>query len=276
MPVIAMTQEMGSLGKDVALQLADAMGLAVLRDEVAEHIADKMHVSKSLISRLREGKAGFVERRTTDQRSVAVYTAEEVYTLAERGNVVIRGWGSTLLLRAVPHVVCVRVTRSFDKRVEWLKDKLGTTDTDFASDEVRRSDEAHAARMKQVFGVHWGDAVLYDIVLNTDRISIDSCVEQIRQLAGRPEFAETPASRAKLANLTLEAHVRSALKADPSTRETNVTIEADAGRVTLAGILLHAGEKDAVAQVAAAVPGVAAVDDRLRVMAGTKLFPQVR
>jgi hypothetical protein len=124
--------------------------------------------------------------------------------------------------------------------------------------------------------VHWGDAVLYDMVLNTDRISIDSCVEQIRQLAGRPEFAETPASRAKLANLTLEAHVRSALKADPSTCETNVTIEADAGRVTLAGILLHAGEKDAVGRVAAGVPGVAAVDDRLRVMAGTKLFPQVR
>lgn len=276
MPVIAMTQEMGSLGKDVALQLAAAMNLAVMRDEVVEHIADRMHVSKSLISRLREGKAGFMERHTTDERSVAVYTAEEVYTLAERGNVVLRGWGSTLLLRAVPHVVCVRVTRSFDKRVAWLADKLGTTDTEFAADEVRRSDEAHAARMKQVFGVHWGDAVLYDMVLNTDRISVDSCVEQIRRLCGRPEFAETPASKARLANLTLEAQVRAALKAHPATAETNVTIDADAGRVRLSGIVLHAAEKDEAPRIAAGVAGVASVDDALRVMAGTKLFPQVR
>ena len=276
MPVIAMTQEMGSLGKDVALQLAAAMNLAVMRDEVVEHIADRMHVSKSLISRLREGKAGFMERHTTDPRSVAVYTAEEVYTLAERGNVVLRGWGSTLLLRSVPHVVCVRVTRSFDKRVEWLKDKLGTTDTEFAADEVRRSDEAHAARMKQVFGVHWGDAVLYDMVLNTDRISIDSCVEQIRQLCARPEFAETAASKAALADLTLEAHVRAALKADPATAETNITIEAKSGRVRLSGIVLHAAEKNEAPRVVAGVAGVAAVDDELRVMAGTRLFPPVR
>ena len=34
MPVIAMTQEMGSLAKDVSLQLAEAMGLAVMRHEV--------------------------------------------------------------------------------------------------------------------------------------------------------------------------------------------------------------------------------------------------
>jgi hypothetical protein len=62
MPVIAMTQEMGSLAKDVALQLAETAGLAVMRHEVLENVAGRMHVPGSLISRLREGKAGLVER----------------------------------------------------------------------------------------------------------------------------------------------------------------------------------------------------------------------
>src|SRR5689334_15926202 len=140
MPVIAMTQEMGSLAKDVALQLADTLGLAVMRHEVVEHVAERMNVHKSLISRLRGGKAGLVERLTTDQRSVAIFTAEELFALADRGNVVLRGWGATALLRPVPHVLCVRITRPLAKRVEWLMAHLNTDDPGFAEAEVRRSD----------------------------------------------------------------------------------------------------------------------------------------
>ena len=81
MPVIALTQEMGSLAKDVSLKLAEALGLAVMRNEVIEHVADRMQVSTSLIGRLRGGKAGLVERLTTDSRSVALYTAEELFAL---------------------------------------------------------------------------------------------------------------------------------------------------------------------------------------------------
>src|SRR5881397_1196855 len=212
MPVIAMTQEMGSLAKDVALKLAESLNLSVMRNEVLEHVADKMNVPKSLISRLRGGKAGLVERLSADERSIALYTAEQVFAQAARGNVVLRGWGATCLLRPVPHVVCVRVTRSLAKRVEWLMRHLETDDAQFAEAEIRRSDRAHAARMNELFDVTWGDPVLYDIVLNTDRVSIDSCVEQIRELCGRSEFAETPESHALLDNMALETRVRVALK----------------------------------------------------------------
>ena len=99
-----------------------------MRHEVLENVASRMHVPSSLISRLREGKAGLVERLTTDQQRVAVYTAQEVFALAARGNVVLRGWGATCLLRPVRHVVSVRVTRSFKARVGWLMDKLETDD----------------------------------------------------------------------------------------------------------------------------------------------------
>jgi cytidylate kinase len=270
MPVIALTQEMGSLAKDVALKLGEQLNLAVMRHEVVEHVADKMHLSKSLISRLREGKAGFLERLSADQRSVALYTAEEVFALAQRGNVVLRGWGATMLLRAVPHVLCVRVTRPFNKRVSWLMEELGTTDREYAEAEVRRSDEAHAARMNHQFGVNWGDPVLYDLVLNTDRLTIDSCVDLIKQALSRPEFAETEQSRAVLANLALEARVRAALRDDPATAETNVTIEANGDRVVLRGIVLDNDEREQVEKVAQRTPGVAAVDNQLRLMAGSR------
>lgn len=272
MPVIAMTQEMGSLAKDVALELAATMNLAVMRHEVVDHVADKMHVSTSLINRLREGKAGLIERATTDAERVALYSAEEVFELANKGNVVLRGWGATCLLRPVPHVVTVRITRSFNKRVEWLMNHLETDDREFAENEIRRSDNAHAARMHRQFGVTWGDPVLYDIVLNTDRLSVHSCVEQIRQLTARPEFQESEASRQLLANLALSARVRAALKANESTQDVNITIDCQAGRAVLSGIVVNAHEQGEVEKVTAQVPGVAGVENRLRLMKPTRSF----
>ncbi|HBH37043.1 MAG TPA: transporter, partial [Curvibacter sp.] len=163
-------------------------------------------------------------------------------------------------------------TRSFHKRVEWLMNHLETDDRDFAESEIRRSDHAHATRMHQLFGVTWGDPVLYDIVLNTDRLSVHSCVEQIRQLTQRPEFQASEASRQLLANMALSAHVRSALKANESTQEVNITVEAQQGRIVLKGIVVNEQEHQQAEQVAAGVKGVSGVENRLRLMKATRTF----
>jgi cytidylate kinase len=270
MPVIALTQEMGSLAKDVALRMAEIANLQVMRHEVVENVAGRMHVPTSLISRVREGKAGLRERMGTDARSVAIFTAEEVYELARRGNVVLRGWGTTMLLRAVPHAVSVRVTRPFAQRVDWLMDHLGITDRDAAEAEVRRSDHAHASRMHAQFGVTWGDPQLYDLVINMERIGVDSAAAQILALAARPEFQETEASHEQLEGLALASRVRAALKSDETTHETDVSIEALRGKVTLTGLVLNDAELREVARVASTVAGVGNVENRLRVMAVRK------
>lgn len=272
MPIIAMTQEMGSLAKDVALELAASMNLSVMRHEVVDHLAGKLHVSTSVINRLREGKATIIERVKNDKDRFALYSAEEVFTQADQGNVVIRGWGATCLLRPVPHVVCVRITRSRNKRVEWLMNHLETDDREFAESEIRRSDDAHASRMQQQFGVSWGDPVLYDIVLNTDRLSVHSCVEQIQALTLRPEFQETEESRKLLNNMTLAARVRAKLKDTEATAEINITVEAENGFVKLRGIVINDREKSEVEKVAAEVRGVTSVHNELRLMTSTRVF----
>jgi len=272
MPVIALTQGMGSLAQDIAEQLAKELKLATVQHEVAEHVASKMHVSRSLISRLRGGKAGIRERQKANRDAMAIYTAEELLEAAAGGNVVLRGWGATALLRPVPHVPCVRIMRPMAQRVQWLMTALDTDDADLAEAEIRRSDEANASRMHEQFGVHWGDPVLFDMVLNTERMSVDTCVQQLKALLARPEFAETEASQALLRSMALHAHVRAALRGNESTREVNISVEGSGDRIVLRGIVINAGEHAAVEKVAAAVPGVAAVDNELRVMTASKLF----
>ncbi|HET8748980.1 MAG TPA: cytidylate kinase family protein [Ramlibacter sp.] len=272
MPVIALTQEMGSLAKDVAERVAQLAGLAVMRNEVMENVAGRMNVPPSLVRRVREGKAGLVERLTTDKQQFALYTEEEILHQAARGNVVLRGWGATCVLRGVPHVVRVRVTRSFDARVQWVMDDLGTDDRAQAEAEVRRSDNAHAARMHATYGVTWGDPLLYDLVLNTDRISVESAAQTILQLAALPEFEETPQSREVLEGLALSAKVRAALKANDSTRHTDVQIDAREGRVVLSGIVVNEQERTEAERIASTVVGTDKVDNRLHLMAITRKF----
>ena len=62
MTVVAMTQEMATLGKDVALGVCEALGLQQVRHEVGDVVAGRMQVKKSLIRRIREGKASKIER----------------------------------------------------------------------------------------------------------------------------------------------------------------------------------------------------------------------
>lgn len=276
MPVVALTQGMGSLAQDIAEQLARDLSLSTLQHEVAEHVAEKMHVPKSLISRIRAGKAGPIERLRTDSHDIAVYTAEDILEAAARGNVVIRGWGATQLLRPVPHIPCIRIMRPFEKRVQWLMKELDTDDRELAEKEIRRSDHANATRMHEQFGVQWGDPVLFDMVLNTDRLIVDTCVQLIKDLLKRPEFAETDASRAMLRGMALSAHVRAALSADEETQAVDVTIEGQEGRVTLRGIVANDAEKTAAERVAAGVPGVASVDNQLHAMTDAMRFPTYR
>jgi cytidylate kinase len=266
MPVVAMTREMGSLGKDVAAGLSERMGKPLVHHEIIGLLADKMRLRKSHVVRFLEGKAGIWERMTNDLTSLSIYTADETLKLLENGAVgVLRGWGAAHLLRAVPHVLAVRVCAPFATRVERMMERLQTEDRDLVEREVRLSEEAHAAITRRHFGVEWQQAENYDLVLNTERLSIDECVDEIAELLGQPSFQETAESQRILGNLALQMHVRAALRYDSRTQRMNIGIEAHDGRVTLRGVL-EAGlaEEDAI-EVAQQVRGVSDIESRLKI-----------
>jgi cytidylate kinase len=268
MTVIAMTQEMATLGKDVALGVCEALGLQQVRHEVGDVVAGRMQVKKSLIRRIREGKASKIERWASDEKTISIFTAEEVYDLAVKGNVLIRGWGATMLLRDVAHVPCVRVCAPLELRVRRLMERLETDDEDLARHEIEVDDAARAARMGEHFNVAWGDPTLYDLTLNTGRIPIATCVDQVVALARSPGFQETPAARAHLEDLALQARARAALKADTRTSSTDIVVEARGGSLTLRGIVVDDKEIAVVGEIAARVPGAKGVANELRTMAG--------
>lgn len=276
MPVIAMTQEMATLGKDVALGVCEALGLEQVRHEIGDVIAGRMQVKKSLIRRLREGKASAIERWSADEKTISIFTAEEVFDLAAKGNVLIRGWGATLWLRPVAHIPTIQVCAPLPVRVKRLMARLETDDENLARKEIRTDDAARAARMAEHFDVDWGDPSLYDLTLNTERVPISTCVDMVVALVRSAEFAETPESRQHLLDLALAARVRAALRANADTAEVDVTVTATNGALLLSGIVSNQSERARCVDVAGQVAGVTGVVNQLGVMAGSlggRIFP---
>ena len=268
MPVLAFTQEMATLGSDVALGVCEALKLSMVRHEVGDVVAGRMQVKKSLIRRIREGKAGKFEKWGADEKTISIFTAEEVFDLAEKGNVLVRGWGATQLLHQVAHVPCVRVCAPMDLRVQRLLKRLGSDDEDLARREIEVDDVARASRIAEHFNVKWGDPTLYDLTLNTDRLSIPNCVDLVLALVKGPDFQETPESRQHLADLALQARARAALKANDATSGIDIGIAARGGRFVLSGIVLNERERALVESVLVELPGSAGVENNLRTMAG--------
>ena len=265
MPLIAMTREMGSLGKDVATGIAGRMNRRVVYQEIIEPIANKMRLRKSHVERFLDGKSGIWERLTTDKTSLSIFTADETFRfLRNDSTAVIRGWGAVHLLKNIPHVIRIRVCAPLELRIERMMKRLATDDRQTVENEIQLSEEAHTAITKRHFGVNWRDPENYDLVLSTERLSVDECVEEAECMMKKRAFQETPESIRLVDNLALEWSVRSALRRDPRTTATSITVEAADGGVKLAGVVDTEEEADAARDVAAAVEGVKGVDNQLK------------
>jgi cytidylate kinase len=217
-----------------------------------------------------DGKASIVERWLINRRKLSRYTCEEMLRLAQQGNVLIRGWGAATLLRDMPQVISVRVCAPMDFRVRVLMEKLGIPDADAARQEavrqeIERFDTTHARALRATFGIEQEDALLYHIVLNTERLPVEACVGAVRELAGHARFQDSFAARTALANRLLEASINSALNDEIGIgmAPAGLTVSAANGNVTLIGTSSSGRLRAKAEKVASRIDGVRHIDNRI-------------
>ena len=267
MPVIAMTREMATLGKDVASGLAERLGLTVVHHElVAKGIAERAGIHESEVHRFLEGETSLLERWKIDRKRLSRYTVREIFELAAKGNVLIRGWGATYLLRSVPHVLCVRICAPMPFREQVLMRRLGRGNPLQARQEILRNDEAHNGTMRRFFQIDWTDPALYSVVLNTARIPVRDCVEHIVQLAQSAAFEETDESRATLHDAVLLTRVRETLEDRYGPTRGGIDVSVTGGKVMLMGGLSDERMIVQAVRLVHRVEGVSGVESQIKVI----------
>ena len=265
MQIVAMTREMGSLGKDVAARIAEQRGKKVVYHEMIGENADKARVRNSHVVRLLESGTSLWEKLTAEKTSVSIFTADETFrVLLEEEAAVIRGWGPVHLLAGIPHVIRVRICAPFELRVDRMMQRLGTADRESVQHEMELAEEAHTAIARRHFRVDWRDSEHYDVVLSTERLSVEECVDELERVMALPRFQPTLASERQVRALALEWSIRAALRRDPRTASARVALECVDGFVHVAGCVGSDEQGRGVRDVIARVPGVRHIDCALR------------
>lgn len=266
MPLIAMNREIGSLGKDVAAGLEQALGVKTRHHEIIDHLANRARIRKSHVVSFLEGTQGLFERLRVDQLRLRILTADEILTIADSGEpMILRGWGATALLKEVPHAVRVCVTASRRVRVKRMMDRLDSDDMDQVGRIVDQNDEAARAVMRRHFHIDPRDINEFDMGFNTDRVTVAQCVDEIVKLVRSEHFAETDASRARLHDLAVAQHVRAALRTHGPTSHCAVRVTCREGRVTLEGVVERIEQSESCSDVAKRIKGVKLLENRLHV-----------
>ena len=243
MPMIAMTREMGSLGRDVATRLAAAHEPQgrLPRDDRPDGQQDAR--AQEPRRALPRGRSRALERLTAEKTSVSIFTADETFRFLRNGETgVLRGWGATHLLRSVPHVVRVRVCAPIGLRIDRMMERLGTDDrTTVESEILHERGGAHRDR---------APALRHRLARPGELRprALDRAPERRRvRRRGRehdermPRFQETPESLRIVENLSLEWAVRAALKRDPRTANVSIGVECERGARAPARDRRHAG-----------------------------------
>jgi cytidylate kinase len=200
MTVIAMTREIGSHGSEVAAGVAAALGLEIINSEiVVPHVAGSLGVEQSAVQRYLDGKASLFDRWQIDTRKLSQYTLDQILNLALKDNVLIRGWGAAALFQGIRGVICVRVCAPMALRVRVMMERLGVKDADAIQQEIERFDAGHSRAMRAAFNFDWTDALMYDIVLNSARVTADDCVKAVCDLARHQPSQDGTATKAALA-----------------------------------------------------------------------------
>jgi hypothetical protein len=97
-------------------------------------------------------------------------TSDTILRLAELGNVILIGRGAHVITAKLDHVFHVRLVGSLERRLEHIQEyyKLGKK---AALGFLREEDGGRRRYLKKYFGKDIDDPLLYDMILNTDRMS---------------------------------------------------------------------------------------------------------
>ena len=209
--LITLSRQMGSFGDTIAARVAAALDLALVDRTYIARLAASSGLPKAVLQQLTyEGQrslaaeildsmqglpaamargpsfasspsgmlAPLVSPLSIDLQEGMRTLAEIIRNVAAQGQVLVLGQGGQVLLHDMPDSCHVQIVAPVELRVRRVAERRQTVEAE-ARRQVRQNDRARADYLARYLGVNWLDPVLYDLVISTERASVDSAVSLI-------------------------------------------------------------------------------------------------
>ena len=184
MPVITLSREMGSRGDDVAMAVAERLGLRLVGRELINRAARAAGAPEVALAEIDELGLLGVKPSSAVLRLYTQKVNEVIRELADRGDLLVVGRGGQVILADEPGVLHVRVIAPRSMRLQTVQQRCHVT-PEAAAARIDASDHARAAYLHRAHGVRWDAANLYDMVLNMAHFSAESATEVVTLAAVR-------------------------------------------------------------------------------------------
>jgi cytidylate kinase len=184
MATITISRQMGSMGRQVAEQVAVQLGYRLLWRELINQAASRARVPEVALATIDELDLLGLRPSSKDVQAYHSAVRELMMEMAELGGVVIVGRAGQAILRGVKGVLHARIYAPFDLRAARTAEQHNQS-LEAARAQVQISDQSRKRYLRRYYHAGWDDEDLYDVMINTADLSVSAAagviVEALRQ-----------------------------------------------------------------------------------------------
>jgi cytidylate kinase len=203
MRAITVSREYGSGGGEIARRLAKRLGWQLIDHEIVRRVAQELHVSiaqaeahdervESTVSYILKGVQAIHPTMlavaplpvSREVRNYHEALSKVVKAAVIAGHVVIVGRGSQALLAGERDVLHVRIVAPLEQRIRYVMQREAMN-RDAAHARILLKDQDRARYLRVAHHRNPDDPYLYDLIVNTEVLDLDSAVDLIQLAAER-------------------------------------------------------------------------------------------
>jgi cytidylate kinase len=267
MALITITTGIGCEGMAIAQGVADGLKLELYNDQRLQEEATKIGIAPKALEGLDEKAPSLLSRLWSRKPEIYLDLMESViYEVARRGEGVIMGHGAQLLLRDFGCALQVRIHGPESSRIGNLMDQQGLSQ-EAATKMIHKSDSERKGFLQFAFHKDWDDPSLYDLIINRDKLSVDSAARLIMEVAQSQEIKECSLTALDaMENRSLSKKIEAAiLKNDFSLTDIDIEV-SEKGVALIHGWTYTQENRDQLLNVVKEVPGVSEVKSEVVVV----------
>jgi len=257
MSLITITMGIACGGMATARRVAEELGILLYDDDRLHKEAVEMGFSSEDMKSFDQTAPGLLTRllklRPPEYLDLM---AAAVYEVARRGEGIICGNGAPYFLRDFGCALHLRIHASETFRIGRLMEQEKISDED-AMKLIEKGDSDMRGFMQFSFQMDWNDISLYDVIINVDKIGLDSAAAQVIAMAKTRQIQECSLTALEtMEKLSLLKRVEaSILKNNIHPQELFFEVP-ETGVVKITGLINPLHTVGDVLEIVRAVPGV--------------------
>jgi len=259
MAIITISRGMYADVEDLAEHLSETLGYRrYTREELLVDAAKRYGASESQVESALENRPGFMAGRGVNKLHFIYCVQATMARAVQADNVVYHGQSGHLLLGLIPHHLRVRAAAKMEFRITAAMERCNLS-REKAIKYIKDADDSRNSWIKWVHGVEADDIRSYDLVVNLERVPIETAAAIVADTAKR-DFQTTPESQQMLDDLVVASEIRARIGLDRGIADEKVGIEAHNAVITISANVRSLADVQKVKELALQIPGVKKVE----------------